>query len=323
MRKKDFELEVIATVGIPASGKSTWSLEKLKIDPRNPDAPVYVRVCRDDYRFMLKDAPVTEPKVEDMITKLVYQAIDVALSKRLNVIVDQTNLTPEYIEALAEHVKYKANFRVQLFDISLEKALERDALREKKVGEQVIRKMWKQYRSLVDSHENSKVFNPRKKQTQIYTNPVFDPNLEEVILCDLDGTLAHMNGKRGPFEWLKTDVDDLDEIVARTIKDHMTLGHKIIFMSGRSEEGRVPTEQWLEFYGFKYHALLMRKKTFINGAGIEMPDNRKDNIIKEELYNEHIKGKYNVRHVYDDRNQVVKMWRSLGIKVYQVQEGDF
>jgi predicted kinase len=300
-------LEVIATVGIPASGKSTWAVKRAKYDND------YVRINRDDYRFMMKDEPICDPKVEGIISNLVLHAVDVCLGKGLNVIVDQTHLKASYIEALAEHVKYKANFRVQLFDISLDKALERDALREKKVGEQVIRKMWKDYRSLVDSGANARIFEARPIQKQLHTNPVFDPNLEEVILCDLDGTLAHMNGKRSPFDWKRTDVDDLDEIVAKSIKDHMTLGHKIIFMSGRSEEGRVPTEQWLEIYGFKYHALYMRKEG----------DFRKDNIIKEELYNEHIRGKYNVRHVYDDRQQVVDMWRSLGIKVYQVQEGDF
>jgi len=300
-------LEVIATVGIPASGKSTWSINKAK---NNPD---YIRVNRDDFRFMMKDAPMCDPKVEGIISKLVFASVDACLAKNLNPIVDQTHLKGEYIEALAEHVKYKANFRVEKFDISLKEAIERDNAREKKVGETVLRKMWNDYRSLMDSPGVARTLAFRPKQTLVHVNPVFDPNLEEVILCDLDGTLAHMNGKRGPFEWLKTDVDDLDEIVAKSIKDHMALGHKIIFMSGRSEEGRVPTEQWLEFYGFKYHALLMRKKD----------DFRKDNIIKEELYNEHIKGKYNVRHVYDDRNQVVNMWRSLGIKVYQVAEGDF
>lgn len=300
-------LEVIATIGIPASGKSTWSINKAKYDQS------YVRVNRDDFRFMMKDAPMCDPKIEGIISKLVYASVDACLAKGLNVIVDQTHLKAEYIEALAEHVKYKANFRVQLFDISLQKAIERDAVREKKVGEVVIRKMWKDYRSLVDG--NARIFEDRPKLREHYVDPVtnYIPGLEEVILCDLDGTLAHMNGKRGPFEWDRTDIDDLDHIVAKSIKDHMTLGHKIIFMSGRSEEGRVPTEQWLEFYGFKYHTLLMRKKL----------DNRKDNQIKAELYNEHIKGKYNVRHVYDDRQQVVDMWRSLGIKVYQVEKGDF
>jgi hypothetical protein len=32
---------------------------------------------------------------------------------------------------------------------------------------------------------------------------------------------------------------------------------------------------------------------------------------------------YNPTIAFDDRNQVVKKWRELGIKCYQVREGDF
>jgi hypothetical protein len=52
-------------------------------------------------------------------------------------------------------------------------------------------------------------------------------------------------------------------------------------------------------------------------------DNRKDSIIKEEIYDAHIRGKYNVLFVLDDRDQVVQMWRSLGLTVLQCNEGDF
>ena len=52
-------------------------------------------------------------------------------------------------------------------------------------------------------------------------------------------------------------------------------------------------------------------------------DSRKDTIIKHEIYENYIKNKFNVRVIYDDRNSVVDMWRSLGLKCFQVQEGDF
>jgi hypothetical protein len=51
--------------------------------------------------------------------------------------------------------------------------------------------------------------------------------------------------------------------------------------------------------------------------------NRKDAIMKEELYRQHIEGKYNIKFVLDDRQQVVDMWRGLGLTVFQVDEGDF
>lgn len=52
-------------------------------------------------------------------------------------------------------------------------------------------------------------------------------------------------------------------------------------------------------------------------------DTRKDNIIKREIFNEHIRGKYNVLFVLDDRSRVVREWRAMGLTVFQVAEGNF
>lgn len=52
-------------------------------------------------------------------------------------------------------------------------------------------------------------------------------------------------------------------------------------------------------------------------------DERKDSIVKQEIYEKYIKDRYNVRFVLDDRNQVVDMWREVGLKVLQVAPGDF
>ena len=52
-------------------------------------------------------------------------------------------------------------------------------------------------------------------------------------------------------------------------------------------------------------------------------DNRKDAIVKREIYETHIKDKYQVDYVLYDRNQVVEMWRSLGLTCLQVADGDF
>jgi hypothetical protein len=52
-------------------------------------------------------------------------------------------------------------------------------------------------------------------------------------------------------------------------------------------------------------------------------DYRKDNIIKKEIFDNYLKDVYNILFVYDDRNQVVNMWRELGIKTFQVEPGNF
>lgn len=128
------------------------------------------------------------------------------------------------------------------------------------------------------------------------------------ILCDIDGTLAHMKD-RGPFDWARVGEDDVDLVVADLIK----LYPHVILMSGRKSICRPETEKWLEDYGILYDLLFMRQED----------DDRQDGIVKWELYEEHIRPNYNIEFVLDDRNHVVKMWREHGLKCLQVEEGDF
>ena len=83
-------------VGIPASGKSTHAKDFVG---KNPD---WIRVNRDDFRFMLKDMPVCEMKVENLITNMVNDSIIDALMSKFNVIVDNTNLKAKYLNPLVE-----------------------------------------------------------------------------------------------------------------------------------------------------------------------------------------------------------------------------
>ena len=81
------EIECIICIGVPASGKSTWSKEYIHKNPK------FVRINRDDFRFMLKDQPMCEPKIEDAITDMFYMAIDIALAKKLSIIIDNFHQT--------------------------------------------------------------------------------------------------------------------------------------------------------------------------------------------------------------------------------------
>ncbi len=142
-------LKVLILIGVPASGKSTWSLDFVRT---NPD---WVRVSRDDFRFMLKDQPFCEPKIESLINTLQDSVIMESLKKGLNVIIDNTNLKKKYIEHFAKLVEPYASVEFQIFDISLEKALERDEAREKKVGKEVLERMFNQYEILIGSFDPS------------------------------------------------------------------------------------------------------------------------------------------------------------------------
>jgi len=137
--------------------------------------------------------------------------------------------------------------------------------------------------------------------------------LPKAIICDLDGTLALMNG-RNPFDANKCDEDLINEPVANVLKNYKKLGYKILLVSGREDRYKEPTLRFLTIHGIEYDDLIMRKTK----------DSRKDSIIKTEIYNDHIKDKYFIEFVLDDRNQVVDTWRKdLKLPCFQVYYGDF
>lgn len=134
----------------------------------------------------------------------------------------------------------------------------------------------------------------------------------EIIIVDIDGTLA-LKGDRDPFDWMNVGKDlpnyPICDLVRRLAKDY-----RIILFSGRKEQCRMITEDWLEKQKIKYLKLYMRADN----------DNRSDIILKKELFDNNIRSKYLVQFVLDDRNQVVDMWRNeLHLTCLQVAEGNF
>jgi len=298
---KDCKLKLL--VGIPASGKTSWTKEFLR---KNTG---WVRVSRDDFRLQLRNENVCEPKIEELINVLINDAIHNALAKNLNVIVDNTNVKLKYINQFINEFKYSADIDYQVFDISLDKAIERDKARVSKVGESVIKRMYSDYKILMDSFD----FQPVNKIKQ---RPVLVPNfkseLPDCVCVDVDGTLAHM-GNRSPFDWNKVDRDTLNVIVAEQVEFHHSKGRKIIIISGRDEVCKALTEEWLKFHDVHYDEIHMRPEN----------DYRKDNIIKKEIYDNKIKPRYNILCAYDDRKQVVDMLYKEGIFCFNVNQGGF
>ena len=142
-----------------------------------------------------------------------------------------------------------------------------------------------------------------------------DTFLPKCIICDIDGTLALING-RHVYDNKEVYKDKLNYQVARIVYFYKNIiGTDVVFMSGRMESSRDVTEEWLKSkqLWFDNQKLYMRK----------LNDYRDDAIVKKELYEEHIKEKYFVEFVLDDRNRVVSMWRTEGLLCLQVYYGDF
>lgn len=281
--------KVIILKGLPASGKSTWAR---KIIDENPGH--YKRISKDDLRLMLDNGRWSKGN-EKFILSVRDSLILQALKEGHHVLVDDTNLHPKHEQAIRELVKGLATVEIKDFtDVPVEECIERDRRRTNYVGEQVIRKMYKSF------------LQPKP--------PVIleDLNLPHAILCDLDGTLALVND-RSPYDAEKCEQDFVNEPVADIVDSYCRDGTTIILISGRGEQHKPQTIRWLAKYGIDYHFLFMRKEG----------DSRKDAIVKHEIYQEHIAGKYNIKFVLDDRNQVVAVWRALGLTVLQVADGDY
>ena len=147
---------------------------------------------------------------------------------------------------------------------------------------------------------------------------VQDESLEKAILIDLDGTLALFEGdvpeecKRDPYNGMACESDFVNPPV-HSIIEHYKADHKILLASGRDGAAEDATKRWLKKHKIHYDNLYMR------GAG----DRRSDDVIKEEIFNQFIRGRFFITFVLDDRNRVVDLWRRLGLACFQVNYGDF
>ena len=272
----------------------------------------HIRVCRDDIRMMVQQAAMLEQKGENLVTEIVNNTIAAAANARYNVIVDATNLNMKYLEPTIEFCRKYGDVKFRVFDISLDKAMERDAAREATVGDKVLRKMWNQYRNLIDSGYDLYSTRPKYERME-ETNFMSASNRTDCVVFDLDGTLAHNNGKRGYFDWLKVGVDDVDEMTKETLLAYKGRGYDIVIVSGRDGTSMKPTIKWLEDNDIPFDNIFLRPEG----------DFRKDTIVKTEIYENNLKPNYNILCVLEDRKKVVDMWRGLGVKCFQVIDGDY
>jgi predicted kinase len=278
-------IKVYLTKGLPASGKSTWAKQMLAENPNS-----YKRINKDDLRSMLDDSKHSNDS-EKFILQVRDALILMALEAGKHIIVDDTNLASKHEARIRQLIRGKAELIIQDFtDVPLETCIQRDLKRPASVGEKVIRGMYKQF--LV--------------KTETYNE---NPNLPKAIIVDIDGTLA-INKGRSPFEWNRVREDGCNQTIKSMVNAY---GEVVIIFSGRDSVCRQDTIDWLHDNGIAFNQLFMRDEG----------NNEKDAIVKRRMFEKNVRGKYFVEYVLDDRNQVVEMWRAMGLTCLQVAEGDF
>ncbi len=143
------------------------------------------------------------------------------------------------------------------------------------------------------------------------------------ILFDLDGTLADINHRRKCLESPKPDWKSFNKLMGDDVPNTPVISlykalwasgqYELIILTGRNEEYRAISEQWLVSNEIPFNRLIMRQDK----------DFRADHIIKEEMLTSLVSEGKEVLFVVDDRQQVVDMWRRNGITCLQCDRGDF
>lgn len=299
---------LVFTRGLPGSGKTTYARNWVA---RNPGGRA--RVNRDDFREMLHDGYFEKGKTEQAILTACDASISALLKKGISVINDDTNLPQRRARELRRLADlHGADWEVvDLTSVSLEECIARDKQRGTKVGIKPITDMHERFIKGVGLPLPLPLEDTSTGADRVPYVP--NRNLPAAILVDIDGTVA-LKGNRGQFEEDKIHLDRPNVPVVEAIKNYWSLGYNIVFASGRGSGCYWETRKWLdENVTPHYDALLMRPQG----------DMRKDFIVKYELFDQFIRDQWDIRIVFDDRNQVVDMWRSIGLTVFQVADGNF
>jgi predicted kinase len=279
---------LIVLKGLPGSGKTTFAKQY------QADHPGTLRTNKDELRAVLHDGVYSKSN-ERFVLKVRDYVIDQALSEGHDVVCDDTNLAPKHLARMEEiAAKHGAIVEIKDFtDMPLEECIRRDLARPRSVGERVIRGMHRQFLEAKSAP------------------PVYDPTLPDCIICDLDGTLALFDrDKVSPYD-RDFSKDEVNEAINDLLGQQCS-GTDIFIFSGRKDTFKEQTLHWLKENNVYYNHLSMRRAD----------DTRKDVVIKEEMYNEHIRGKYNVVAVFDDRLQTCRLWHRLSLPLFRVGDPD-
>jgi FMN phosphatase YigB (HAD superfamily) len=148
--------------------------------------------------------------------------------------------------------------------------------------------------------------------------------MKDIVIFDMDGTLSDADHRRkyavkgDDYNWAKFMKEMKNDPVNEHVRDvHNALvaaGKWTYILSARDEKYRKWTDTWCFWNGIEgYKHIFMR------------PDNdfRPDEIVKREIFDKFFAHLHDrILCVFDDRPKVIRMWRELGIRVFNCGTGE-
>lgn len=306
--------------GLPGSGKTTIA-QRMVDNALQDDVPM-VRISRDDLRATLFGPGLVFNGVvpeEDWISRIEQDAIRHHLRAGRSVVVDNLNLRDRYVRQYAA-IGAALGVGIQMHDlrhVDVLTCINRDASRGRNggrlVGRQVIEDL---HRRFIQGRDLSVIPAP---DVEKFPAIVQNPDLPDAWVFDVDGTLADISW-RNPYHTHLIPKDGLHEDVAALLQDLWSIrgvdfsNHpRIIIATGRQDQDRVATEEWLSSNWVDYDEFHCRRPD----EGTKVPDT----VVKYRMAKE-LSLKYHIRGWIDDRPKVSRMLRSVGIQVFQVGDPD-
>lgn len=144
-----------------------------------------------------------------------------------------------------------------------------------------------------------------------------------IVIVDIDGTLSNCthrlhninpptNSKKNWSEFFSCmDKDTIfhhTRVVVNALKE---VGHTIVLLTGRPENYRNKTVDWIVETDVQFDVLLMRPKG----------DHHSDVIVKKDLLLGFLSEKglqvSDILCAFEDRDRIIDLWKSMGIPVFE------
>jgi predicted kinase len=315
--------KIIVTRGLPGSGKTTLAKAWVAEEPDRR-----ARVNRDDIRAMLFGKPAGQLTHgdEEVVTRAEESLVRAALKEGRDVIVDAMHLRARYVK------RWEKIAPVELLDCvkPVAECIQADELRvargERGVGVAVITELAQRFgipaHGALPAYELNPELHlqttPGKRGSAVPWKPApaWNPDLPDAWIVDTDGTVADLS-HRSPYakDAALYSQDGLFENVARLVALLQDSAY-IIGVSGRSEEFRAVTEQWW------LERVRVRPDEFHFRSLADAQAGTPDDIVKANIFDTEIAGRYNIVGILDDRPRVLRMWRAKGLTTFAVGDTD-